>query len=600
MQDPITNDLTPQQRAARDSARESSAAEQTAVAVPVTKRRRDTRFRPAEKTQAVPLPRQEPKPEEHKGKPRRDKPAPRPRQEPKPDERKEKSGRNKPVPRPAAKPKREKSAPTPRREHRPRLRPLLRGEEPTQTIPLRGTLRGTPYRDPRVTRAVAEEQAATNALDLALRVAELMLRSGSSSSGVETAAIAVGVAAGLEDLDVDLTMQSLHMQCRTPSGQTISRLRVVRQPRQDFARLAMVHALVDDLISGDIDVEQADAKIKEINTTRRTWSRWVVALGEGSVAGGVALILGASILGVLLAMLSGVLIIMLAGWVARIDLPDFYLGALGGALATVIAFLAYVYGPINGADFAFVVAGGIVALLPSRTLTSATEDLLSGFPVTGTARLFAVMFHTLGLIIGVASGLGISLQLAVALELGFEPPGIDKLAWASAPVPIVIGGAVFIGFAGALTLQNNPRMLPPAAILCALGVTVALASTDAGLGRVTSTGIAAVVIGFFARLIALRMDSPPITLFVPASFGLYPGLGIFIGLYHLTSSAGGYNLEGGLVSVFSSLGVIMAIATGATLGDRLATPLDAPVAQRRKQAVEAESDRRTDDGWEIV
>ena len=136
----------------------------------------------------------------------------------------------------------------------------------------------------------------------------------------------------------------------------------------------------------------------------------------------------------------------------RAVVPDFYLGALGGALATVIAFLAYVYGPINGADFAFVVAGGIVALLPSRTLTSATEDLLSGFPVTGTARLFAVMFHTLGLIIGVASGLGISLQLAVALELGFEPPGIDKLAWASAPVPIVIGGAVFIGFAGALTL----------------------------------------------------------------------------------------------------------------------------------------------------
>ena len=90
--------------------------------------------------------------------------------------------------------------------------------------------------------------------------------------------------------------------------------------------------------------------------------------------------------------------------------------------------------------------------------------------MTGTARLVAVMFHTLGLIIGVASGLGLSLQLATALELGFKPPGIDKLAWASAPVPVVIVGAVFIGFAGALTLQNNPRMLPPAAVLCALGV----------------------------------------------------------------------------------------------------------------------------------
>ena len=161
----------------------------------------------------------------------------------------------------------------PRPQPRPRRRPSLRGEQPTEAIPLRGSLRGTPYRDPRVTRSVAEEKAAAHALDLALRVAELMLRCGSSASAVETATVAVGVAAGLEDLDVDLTMQSMHMQCRTPSGQVISRLRVVRQPRQDFARLAMVHSLVDDLVSGEVDLEQADATIKEISSTPRRWSR---------------------------------------------------------------------------------------------------------------------------------------------------------------------------------------------------------------------------------------------------------------------------------------------------------------------------------------
>ena len=497
-----------------------------------------------------------------------------------------------------------KPRPRPQQEAKPRRRPTLRGDQPTQTIPLRGSLRGTPYRDPRVTRAVAEEQAANTAMDLALRVAELMLRCGSGAGGVETATIAVGVAAGLEDLDVDLTMQSLHMQCRTTSGQTISRLRVVRQPRQDFARLALVHALVDDLVSGDIDVEQADAKLKEISETPRAWSRWVVALGEGGVAGGIALILGASVFGVILAMLSAIVIIILAGAVSRIDLPDFYLGAIGGALATVMAFAAYVYGPLDGPDFAFVVAGGIVALLPSRTLTSATEDVLSGFPVTGTARLLAVMLHTFGLIVGVAAGLGLCLQLTDVLNLGYQPPSIDKLAWATAPVPVVIVGASFIGFAGAITLQNRPRMLLPAALLCSVGVAVAASTTSSGVGRVTATGIAAVIIAFLARVIALRMDAPAITLFVPASFGLYPGLGIFVGLYHLTSSepavGGGSSLEQGLIAVFSSLGVIMAIATGATLGDRLAAPFDAPVAQRRRQAVAAESDRRTDEGWEIV
>lgn len=491
---------------------------------------------------------------------------------------------------------------------KPRRRPSLRGEQPTETIPLRGSLRGTPYRDPRVTRAVAEEQAAAHAMDLALRVAEIMLRSGSSASGVESATIAVGVAAGLEDLDVDLTMQSMHMQCRTPSGQTISRLRVVRQPRLDFARLAMVHALVDDLVSGDIDLEQADSRLREISRTPRMWSRWFVTLAEGGVAAGVALILGASDFAVLVALLSACLTIGLATLIDRLNLPDFYLGAIGGAVATLVAFVAYVLGtysilPISPSDFAFIVAGGIVALLPSRTLISAMEDVLSGFPVTGSARIFAVMLHTFGLIVGVAGGLGMSLELGGVLDFGLEPPPIDKLAWASASLPVVIVGAVLIGFAGAITLQGSRRMLLPAALLCSMGVAVAAMLTQAGLGRVTATGVAAALIGFMARFIALRMDAPALTVAVPATFGLFPGLGIFVGLYHMTSPstmADGADTVQGLFSVLGALGVIMAIATGTTLGDRLAAPFDAPVAQRRKAAVEQESTSRADEGWDIV
>lgn len=522
-----------------------------------------------------------------------------------------------PPPRPTPRPRR-RPGPTPeeltttgsipqRPQPKPRRRPTLRGEQPTETIPLRGSLRGTPYRDPRVTRAVAEEQAAAHAMDLALRVAEIMLRSGSSAAGVEAATIAVGVAAGLEDLDVDLTMQSMHMQCRTPSGQTISRLRVVRQPRLDFARLAMVHALVDDLVSGDIDLEQADSQLREISRTPRMWSRWFVTLAEGGVAAGVAIILGAGNFAVLVALLAACVTIGLASLVDRLNLPDFYLGALGGAVATLVAFLAYVLGtwsvvPISPSDFAFIVAGGIVALLPSRTLISAMEDVLSGFPVTGSARIFAVMLHTFGLIVGVAGGLGMSLQVGELLGIGLQPPPIDKLAWASAAVPMVVAGAVLIGLAGAVTLQGSRRMLVPASLLCAVGVAVAAVITQAGLGRVTATGIAAVVIGFAARVIALRKDAPALTIAVPATFGLFPGLGIFVGLYHMTSpttSSGGDTTQG-LFSVLGALGVIMAIATGTTLGDRLAAPFDAPVAQRRRAAVEQEGAGREDEGWEIV
>ena len=500
------------------------------------------------------------------------------------------------------------SEPTPPQgpQPKPRRRPSLRGENPTETIPLRGSLRGTPYRDPRVTRAVAEEQAAASAMDLALRVAEIMLRCGSSASAVEAASTAVGVAAGLEDMDVDLTMQSMHMQCRTPSGQTISRLRVVRQPRRDFGRLAQVHSLVDDLVDGDVDIEQAQQRLKEINTSRRTWSRWVVTCAEGSVAAGVALMLGASPGGLVLAFLAVTAVGGVAKLVSGLNLPDFYLSALGGAAATIVAFCGYLLSvndamPLNPSDFVFAMAGGIVFLLPSLTLTSAMEDVLSGFPVTGTARLFEVMLHTFGLIIGVAGGLGLSLQAVKVLHVGLRPPPLDKLEWATAPFPLVLLGAGFIGLTGAMTMLGHERLLLWAGGLSAVGVAAASFMTDLGVGRVTATGLAAVVIGFCSRVVALRRDAPALTIQVPATFGLLPGLAIFLGLYHMVGPADvteGSTVQQGIVEVLTALGIIMAIATGATLGDRLAAPFDSPVAQRRRESSARDGERRKDDEWE--
>ena len=42
-------------------------------------------------------------------------------------------------------------------------------------------------------------------------------------------------------------------------------------------------------------------------------------------------------------------------------------------------------------DFAFIVAGGIVAMLPGRSMASAIEDVLFGFPLTGAGRLLSVL-----------------------------------------------------------------------------------------------------------------------------------------------------------------------------------------------------------------
>lgn len=474
-------------------------------------------------------------------------------------------------------------------------RPSLRGEAPTETLPVAAVLKGTPYRDPRVSRSVAEEREAQSAMDLALRVAEVMLRSGAGAPDVETAVVAVAASAGLEQLDIDITVQSVIMQTVTPSGHVITRMRVVRRARDDFARLAAVHDLVGQLTRGEIDPTDALPRIKAIARRRRTWSRWVVALGRGAVSAGVAIGLGAGPVAVALSMVIGVLTELAVEAVQRRGLPAFYVGTAGGLVATILAWLAHVLGryrvvDLSSTEFAFLVAGGIVALLPSRTIASAMEDLITGYPVTGTARIVGVLFNTFGLIVGVAAGLAATAAVATRLGLNLEPPPIGRMAWASGSPPLVILGAALVGMAAAVTAQSRRRMLLPSAALSTLTVGVAWLLDARGFDRITSAALAAVVLGFVGRYVSLRLTAPPVVLTSPASLGLMPGLSILVALQRLTVERTESAVQLGTHGMFTALGVLMAVATGTVLGSVLASPLDTWVQNRSRRGREA---RRT-------
>ena len=143
---------------------------------------------------------------------------------------------------------------------RPVRRRLMRGEPVTDPLPLRESLRHTPYRDPRVRDEPGEIAERRRRMELSVRVGELLLRCGASTRDVESAVIAVAASLGLRRLEVDITNQSLLVQGPAPSGgEPLTALRVVRTSTRDFARLAAVHDLVDRIITNDLDVEQAGA-----------------------------------------------------------------------------------------------------------------------------------------------------------------------------------------------------------------------------------------------------------------------------------------------------------------------------------------------------
>jgi uncharacterized membrane protein YjjB (DUF3815 family) len=74
---------------------------------------------------------------------------------------------------------------------------------------------------------------------------------------------------------------------------------------------------------------------------------------------------------------------------------------------------------------------------------------------------------------------------------------------------------------------------------------------------------------------------------VPASFGLLPGLTIFRGLYELvgesSSDIGTLSFQAGVGTLLGAAGVLLAIATGTTLGEIIASRWDSRVTRVRRR-----------------
>jgi len=134
-------------------------------------------------------------------------------------------------------------------------------------------------------------------------------------------------------------------------------------------------------------------------STGRHRHRWAVTVGWGAMGTGVALTLGGSLVVCLLAFLTACAIDGTQLLLPLHRIPTFYQHAAGGLVATLIAVTASV--TELDVDPSRVVTAGIVMLLAGVGIMGATQDALTGFPVTASARLIDAVLNTAGIIAAV-------------------------------------------------------------------------------------------------------------------------------------------------------------------------------------------------------
>lgn len=405
-------------------------------------------------------------------------------------------------------------------------------------------------------------------LDLCLRLGEVLLSSGAGAADVTATLRAVSRALDVRQSQIDVTFTSLAMSVQLDQDEPpVMQIRQVTHREIDYEDLTRVDHLVRDVVNGRTDLAGARSELARIVSSGHSRPRWAATLGWGVMCAGVALQLGGDAVVVGVAMLAAICIDRLQLVMTRRRLPGFYQQVAGGVVATVLAAVCTrVAEPWQDLNTSLVVTANIVMLLAGIGFMGALQDALSGFFVTGSARILEAVLATAGIIAGVSGGL--SLCAAIGLEIPvLQLPRFDLVG-----VTAAAGGGALAAAAFAFASYAPWRILVPTGLLAAAAMVTTVSIQEAGFGRPWAVGVAAFLVGLFGFTVGRRFRVPPLVVVVSAVVPLLPGLSIYQGLF-LLGEDGGQQVAQGLLAMATAVSVAIALAAGVILGEYVAQPV---------------------------
>ncbi|MEV0293555.1 threonine/serine exporter family protein [Nocardia sp. NPDC050710] len=422
---------------------------------------------------------------------------------------------------------------------------------------------------------LADDARVAEVLDLAVRVGEVVLASGTGVIDTTAQVRFIAATYGLARCDIDVTYDAIRIWAdRGPLLPPASTMRVVHYRALDFTRLAAVDRLTRRIRTQLVAPDDARAALDAITTAPHPYHRWTATFGWSLLAAAIGALLGGGWLVAAVSFGTTALIDRVNRVFNRYGLPFFFQHMAGGAIAATPAIaLSTLAGPLGiEVDPTLIIAAGITVLLSGLQLVGAVQDAITGAPITATARLLEVVMMTGGIVAGIV------LALRLALAVDATVPSIEMTSGRDiTDLPLKLVAGAVAAFAFALACYAEKRALAAAAFGGAVGTICFLLVQEAGFGPVVSSGVAATVVGLAGGLMARRSLTPPLVVAVAGITPLLPGLNVYRGLYAVLND----ELVLGMNQLLAAFGVGCALAAGVTLGEWFARTQLRPRILRR-------------------
>ena len=411
-------------------------------------------------------------------------------------------------------------------------------------------------------RADAEAATARAVTSLAMQAAEMSLAAGTTTARSISLVNKLSHAFDLPvHIDITYTRIALSYQPSVASD-PITLMRVV-PTGLDYDRLTRVEHLVSRIAEQDMPLEEAQRRLDQIANEPRVYRFWVMLMGAGVLGAAVAALLGGAFADMVAATIATILCEMARVKVAERGLNAFFAQATGAAMPALLGLAVMTLRPhlpwlVGDVRPSLVVAAGMVSLLAGIGVVTAAGDMLDGHYISSAARIMEVISLTGGIVLGLLVTLWVGLRLGVPAAIA-PAEGL----YSSPMVQIVSAGAITLGYG--ILCNMGPRSLVAATSLGTILWIVYLAIRGAVTSSASRAAIAAMAIGFLARLGNRPLRLPVVAMVTTGVAPLMPGLLLYRGVYAMTS---GTPLGGRSASDLLLLCALtgLALAAGSSLG----------------------------------
>jgi uncharacterized membrane protein YjjP (DUF1212 family) len=331
----------------------------------------------------------------------------------------------------------------------------------------------------------------------------------------------------------------------------------------NLAKLAGLYDLYSNIEDGTLDVKQAWARLKEIESANYDYGTVTNIICYGVVGAGVGVFLGGNLTVVCVAGVISLIVGILVRSSEWLKLPGHLTNVLVGFVATILANFSHVFLPDGNVELTLL--AGLVILLPGLQVTVSVNELATQNLASGTARMAGAMTTFLTMIFGVVMGYGMADWLFLPQEANdLEPLGI---AWSiAALLPIALTFCVLFR----ARIRDVPWIL--------LSTSIAFGTVKVGgiyLGPLAATWTAALAVGLFSNVFAKWRNRPAAIMLMPGLLLLVPGSLGFFGMSEIMIHD---DMAGGVKIVSTMLLIAVSIVAGLLISNAIL-----PIDRRQKR-----------------